>query len=115
MQDFKKGWSMEEKKNINCWEFKECGRESGGKFVYKSGECPAATATKADGIHNGINGGRCCWVVAGTFCKGEVQGSFAKKFSSCQQCDFYALVREQEYPNFKQSVAILQELDELEI
>jgi hypothetical protein len=32
--------------------------------------------------------GRPCWAVAGTFCDGEVQGTFAKKLINCMDCDF---------------------------
>lgn len=35
-------------------------------------------------------------MIAGTYCKGEVQASFAKKFSNCKECDFYKLVKEEE-------------------
>jgi signal transduction histidine kinase len=30
-----------------------------------------------------------CWAVAGTFCRGEVQGTFAQKFGDCRQCVVY--------------------------
>lgn len=30
-----------------------------------------------------------CWLVAGTFCRGEVQGPFAQKLGSCSQCEVY--------------------------
>ena len=63
----------------NCWEFKVCGREPGGSKVNEFGVCPAAIDKKVNGIHDGINGGRCCWAVAGTLCGGVVQGTFSKK------------------------------------
>lgn len=73
----------------NCWEFKKCGREPGGVKVRELGVCPAASDLRADGVHGGRNGGRACWAVAGTFCGGSVQGSFAAKLASCTQCEFY--------------------------
>ena len=76
----------------NCWEYKNCGRETGGARVDELGVCPAATDTSSDGIHDGRNGGRICWAVAGTFCGGQVQGAFAEKQLSCMNCDFYHLV-----------------------
>ncbi|MFH1238746.1 MAG: hypothetical protein V1653_01375 [bacterium] len=86
-----------EKKKQNCWEYKKCGREPGGEKTSELGVCPAAIELAADGIHGGKNGGRCCWVIAGTLCKGEIQGSFAKKFvQNCQKCDFYILVKREE-------------------
>ncbi|RMG03224.1 MAG: PAS domain S-box protein, partial [Nitrospirae bacterium] len=30
-----------------------------------------------------------CWAVAGTFCGGEVKGGFAKKLSSCEECEVF--------------------------
>ncbi len=30
-----------------------------------------------------------CWQVAGTFCGGEVQGTFAQKYVSCAECEVY--------------------------
>jgi hypothetical protein len=81
---------------MNCWEFKNCDREPGGRKVHELGECPAATEAKVNGIHGGKNGGRCCWAIVGTLCKGEVQGTFVKKYSDCQNCDFYKSVRSEE-------------------
>lgn len=94
----------------NCWEFKGCGREPGGKNVETMGVCPATTETRIDGVHGGKNAGRACWVVAGTMCKGEVQGIFAKKFGDCLKCDFFQLVRKEEFPNFIISTALLKML-----
>ncbi len=80
----------------NCWEHKMCGREPGGKNVNGLGVCPAATDTSFDGINSGKCGGRFCWAVAGTFCGGEVQGTFAEKRESCLSCDFFKRVRAEE-------------------
>jgi hypothetical protein len=76
----------------NCWEFKKCGRQPAGAKTAELGVCPASTAKKADGLNAGSNGGRICWALAGTFCGGKVQGTFAEKFSNCVDCDFYKLV-----------------------
>ncbi|NOX20816.1 MAG: hypothetical protein GXO99_06110, partial [Nitrospirae bacterium] len=35
------------------------------------------------------NAGHICWMVAGTMCGGDVQGSFAEKVGNCKNCDFY--------------------------
>ena len=93
----------------NCWEFKKCGREPGGEN-YNRGRCPAVEAYNLNGIHSGKRGGRACWVVAGTLCGGQVQGTFAKKFSSCEQCDFYKKVREEEQGHYMLSMDILGKL-----
>ncbi len=56
-----------------CWEFMKCKRD-----VNKEIKCPAYP-----------NFGRACWVVAGTFCEGKVQGTFAQKLEDCRKCEFY--------------------------
>ena len=76
----------------NCWEYKKCGREPGGDKVAELGPCPAATETAFNGIYSGINGGRVCWAVAGTFGAVNVQGTFAKTLGSCMKCDFFKLI-----------------------
>ena len=94
----------------NCWEFKKCGREPGGEKVRELGVCPAATEQRMDGVHGGKNAGRCCWVVAGTLCGGQVQGTFAKKFQNCQECEFYKLVKEEEGARFVLTANLLAKL-----
>lgn len=80
----------------NCWELKGCGREQQGKNAKELGVCPAAAEVRLDGVHSGKNAGRACWVVAGTMCRGQVQGTFAQKYADCGKCDFYITVREEE-------------------
>ena len=100
----------EKKKKINCWEFKKCGREPGGVHVADLGICPATVETRLEGVHEGIKAGRSCWVMAGTLCKGEVQGTFAQKYKNCEVCDFYKLVKSEEFPKFMLSAFILKKL-----
>ncbi|MEZ4527675.1 MAG: protein kinase [Desulfobacterales bacterium] len=85
---------MKEKK-LNCWEYMKCGRDPGGKNAAEFGVCPAAEDASFDGINRGKNGGRICWAVGGTFCGGEIQGTFAEKRKSCINCEFYKLVRKE--------------------
>jgi len=94
----------------NCWEFKNCGRHDGGAHVHDLGICPAAVEKKLDGIHDGNNAGRACWVVAGTLCKGMVQGSFAQKYKNCEVCDFYQGVRKEEGSRFVLSAILLNKV-----
>jgi two-component system NtrC family sensor kinase len=56
-----------------CWEFMRCSRDRNSEL-----KCPAFP-----------HFGRACWVVAGTFCEGKVQGTFAQKYENCEKCDFY--------------------------
>jgi len=81
---------------INCWDFKKCGREPEGSKSEDLGVCPAATDTNVNGINTGKNGGRCCWIVAGTLCGGAVQGVFAEKLANCVTCEFYNKVLNEE-------------------
>jgi eukaryotic-like serine/threonine-protein kinase len=81
---------------INCWEFWKCRRDPGGAKEKELGICPAATEDRMNGSNGGTNAGRSCWTVAGTFCFGEVQGTFARKFNDCMECEFFWLVFEEE-------------------
>jgi tRNA A-37 threonylcarbamoyl transferase component Bud32 len=83
-------------RKINCWEFKKCGREPGGGKSTELGICPAAIDKSFDGINRGDMAGRFCWAVAGTFCGGSAQGTFAEKRKSCLSCDFFNKVRYEE-------------------
>lgn len=87
----------------NCWEVKKCGRQLGGENVEKLGVCPASIPGKYDEVNGGQFGGRFCWAISGTFCNGEAQGSFAKKFKNCIECPFFLEVQEEEGREFVQS------------
>ncbi len=63
---------------MNCWEFMQCGREKGGVNAEELGICPAYPT----------DGPRCARV-AGTFCRSEIQGTFARKHLDCTKCAFY--------------------------
>jgi hypothetical protein len=95
----------------NCWEFKGCGREPGGKNASAMGVCPAATDTKLEGVHSGKNAGRACWVIAGTMCNGQVQGIFAQKYHDCRMCDFYQKVKEEEGEDFLITVDLIRMIE----
>ena len=84
------------KKGQNCWEYMKCGRQPEGDKVAELGICCAATDTSYEGINSGKCGGRICWAIAGTFCGGRAQGSFADKRGTCLNCDFYKMVQEEE-------------------
>lgn len=95
---------------LNCWEFMDCGRNVGGRNVAELGVCPVSKEVRMDGVHGGANAGRSCWVVSGTLCKGEVQGSFAKKFKNCEACNFYRTVKSEEFPHFKLSAVLVNRM-----
>lgn len=69
--------SEEDPPEINCWEYMKCGRDKDSSL-----KCPSYP-----------NFGRVCWVVAGTFCEGKVQGTFAQKSEDCKKCEFYQKMR----------------------
>lgn len=100
------------KKKLNCWEHKKCERQPGGKLVYKFGLCRATRESRLDGVHGGDNGGRSCWVVAGTFCGGKVQGTFARKYETCKECDFYKMVLGEEGSNLEITLSLFKRLRE---
>jgi len=83
-------------KKINCWEFMKCGREPGGKKTDKCDTCPASSDTSFNGINDGVNAGRFCWAVSGTYCGGEIRGSYEDKRRSCVTCPFFKKVQTEE-------------------
>ncbi|MBI4300742.1 MAG: hypothetical protein HY677_06365 [Chloroflexi bacterium] len=85
---------------LNCWKVKNCGRMPGGSKVAEMGICPASVDTSSNGLNGGTNGGRICWAVTGTFCGGQVQGTFAQKELSCMNCEFFKHVKGEEGKSF---------------
>jgi hypothetical protein len=83
---------------INCWEFKKCGRQPGGHKEKELGTCPVTVHGALDGAHEGRNGGRACWVIAGSLCGGKIQGTYAQKLTNCWRCDFMNTVKKEEEP-----------------
>ena len=77
----------------NCWEVMACGRE---KAADGQEACPAATDASCNGLNRGSNGGRLCWIIAGTRCGSAPCGLFAKAVRACEDCAFYKQVREEE-------------------
>ncbi len=73
----------EDDDRTRCWEFQNCGadRTEGGSIF----RCPAYPEY-----------GRVCWAVAGTFCKGKIQGKFALETFSCVICDVFSKVKREE-------------------
>jgi len=80
----------------NCWQFKKCGREPGGKDALQSGICPVALETEADGLHNGENGGRCCWVLTDSACQENPHDLCLETIRKCRECDFYLFIEKSE-------------------
>lgn len=68
---------------LNCWEYKNCGREKGGLLENLLGECPVSTAMKHDGQNGGKGAGRVCWMVS------SEEGVMPCGRQSCCACDFY--------------------------
>ena len=94
----------------NCWEIMGCERHPGGTRIDELGECPAVRCFSAHGINSGINGGRACWAIAGTYCGGETQGSFTDKVRKCATCSFFLAVREEENGEFRPVQTILAQI-----
>jgi hypothetical protein len=87
-------------KKENCWEIKNCQRQPGGSNASQMGVCPAAEEIRLDQAHGGKNAGRTCWGVAGTFCNGKVQGTFASKTTTCLNCHVYLQIEIDEDEKF---------------
>lgn len=77
-------------RRINCWEYMKCGRGPD----QDAAACPAASQSLFDGMNDGINAGRSCWLIAGTDCRGETKGTFAKQYENCRHCSFFKMVHD---------------------
>ena len=56
-----------------CWETKNCNKK----------DCPGYE-----------NKDLRCWIISGTFCRDEIQGSYHEKIEACRKCDFYRSANE---------------------
>ncbi len=61
---------------VLCWDVKECPED-------RRAICPAYPDNGSD-----------CWMVTGTQCGGEEQGTYREKMVSCRQCDTYKLAHD---------------------
>jgi len=83
-------------RKLNCWEYNQCGRGPGHSEEPAHQVCPVSKTDTCEGMNEGSMGGRVCWAISGTFCEGSAQGTFASKVASCQECDFYKVVHEEQ-------------------
>jgi signal transduction histidine kinase/HAMP domain-containing protein/ActR/RegA family two-component response regulator len=78
---------------LSCWDSKSCENEA----------CPAYG--HGDSLR--------CWEIAGTFCQGEVQGTFAQKIGDCRKCEVYQCARSDSIDDlgetFNDMIAALEE------
>jgi nucleoside-diphosphate-sugar epimerase len=88
----------------------KCGRGPKGAKSKRLGVCPAAKERRLDRIHGGINSGRACWIISGTFCGGTLQGPFARKQVACKRCDFYNKVHHEEGEVIERNNVLLSRL-----
>ena len=59
---------VQDDNSVKCWEGKQCGKQ----------DCPAYE-----------NPDHRCWMISGTFCRNEIQGSYHEKVEACRKCDVY--------------------------
>ena len=67
----------EKSQNKPCWEHMQCKQD-----VNHDESCPAYP-----------HFGRVCWAVAGTFCAGKIQGTYAQKIHDCHRCGYYRMAQ----------------------
>ncbi len=60
--------AFEDSSLTTCWRRLDCDKQ----------DCPVFGKENAR-----------CWLIAGTFCRGEVQGQFARKLDNCRLCEVY--------------------------
>ena len=90
---------------LNCWEFMKCGREPGGLKAAELGICLASQDTKFNGVNEGINAGRACWLSCGTSNKGAKQGCSYQDAHAWVSCTFLSHVRREEGAAFDSELA----------
>jgi len=77
---------------LNCWEFKNCGREPGGLLAARYGVCPVARAYKYDGRNDGQAAGRACWLVPRRFEHANRRAQIPT-IAACRDCAFFRRVQ----------------------
>jgi len=75
---------------LNCWEFKNCGREKNGLMVPILGECAVYSYMKFDGLNEGQAAGRACWMVPHAPVKTDAATPTCSR--RCYSCEFYKRV-----------------------
>jgi hypothetical protein len=73
-------------RKYNCWEFNKCERGQNG--TASSNMCPVAADRSADGLNEGINGGRICWIIAESLNKNKIKCCALQQNLSCFECEF---------------------------
>ncbi|MBD3402113.1 hypothetical protein GF420_04405 [candidate division GN15 bacterium] len=95
-------------RKLNCWEFRDCGRERNGVLADVKGVCPVALALEYDGMNDGQAGGRVCWMIrrcpvtASAFPPGE-------RTSDCHLCTFYRRVAHEEAGRTREPMAAVDD------
>jgi hypothetical protein len=99
-------------KKLNCWDYFKCGREISNPKRSDS-VCNVSLISSQHGINGGINAGRHCWEIEGSYCaisfaqsidekqKNSTHGTISHKEQHCKQCEFRQRVEEEEAENFQ--------------
>ena len=82
---------------LNCWQFKNCGREKGGLLADILGVCPVSIEMKYDGANGGIAAGRACWCFKNSNSFHDPSDFGLPKV--CHECEFYRRVVFEEAEN----------------
>ncbi|MCI5141605.1 MAG: hypothetical protein D3909_07730 [Candidatus Electrothrix sp. ATG1] len=83
---------MYDDSNVNCWEFKKCGRETGGRNLSVFGICSVPVEFGFDGVNDGKNGGRSCWIIRESACEQVMRQCCVQEIRECRQCEFFTSV-----------------------
>ena len=71
---------------LNCWDFGGCKIKS---------QCPVFIESGTDNVHEGKNGGRCCWMILKSLCNGKEQSTIKDKYRNCSKCEFFLMVHQE--------------------
>ncbi|MBF0146036.1 MAG: hypothetical protein HQL84_01565 [Magnetococcales bacterium] len=93
---------------MNCWDHFSCPRS---RFSQKpdGSHCPVSLIGVYHGVNGGVNAGRACWNIEGTFCSisacgnpPDQRGIIGFKENHCDRCEFKARVRAEEGNTFQE-------------
>ena len=90
-------------KKLNCWDYFKCGKEIGN--AERDLDFCSVSILQAINPNGGMCAGRQCWRVLGSHCyikEMNFRGTANFKRENCDECEFKALVKEEEGEDFKE-------------
>ena len=84
----------------NCWEIKKCNFGSQKSKTNTATACLVKSSAEFNNTNGGVNGGRICWAVAGTFSSRPPCGEFVHEQVTCMECEVFKQIEKEEENKF---------------